>query len=383
MDRIATFIPGLGVGGAEIALLRLIESTSGQANHIVVSFKNDQRLASAFKAAGAEILQFNLNPRNALPVVSRLREFAPQAMVGQMYYGCILAFLLRPLVTPRSRLIFSVHHSVDDLADEKFTLRSAIRATVKLSRFADCCHFVAKRAAEQHRALGLSERNVRVVPNGIDFSSWAFSAEQRTKLRGELGFAPDDFVFGHMARYHPMKDHATFLRALELAFHENPRIGAIICGDGTYRLDVPPVLEDRVRILGRRRDVPALMSACDAGAVSSSYGEAIPTVIWEFYACGRLCVATDVGDCADMIRDDELIAPPRDPARLAAVMVRLSLKPPAELTEEGAAARAGAVVRVDLATVARRMMSLWTGRSEAIPPSEQPAVLIRETSLSR
>lgn len=382
MDRIATFIPGLGVGGAEIALLRLIESTRDQANHIVVSFKNDQRLAAAFKAAGAEVLQFNLNPRKALPVISRLREFAPQAIVGQMYYGCVLAFLLRPLMRTRPRLIFSIHHSVDDIANEKFTLRSAIRATVKLSPYADCCHFVSKRGADQHRALGLSEQNILVVPNGVDFSSWRFSSEHRTRLREQLGLEPEDFVFGHMARYHPMKDHATFLRALELAFQQNPRIAAIICGEGTYRLDVPRSLEDRVRILGSRRDMSALMSACDAGAVSSSYGEAIPNVIWEFYACGRLCVATDVGDCAEMVRDSELMAPARDAAGLAAAMVRLSKKPAAALKEESAVARSGAVARVDLAAIAQRMLSLWTGRDAAVPAERLQAVLMREVSPS-
>lgn len=371
MYRIVTFIPGLGIGGAEIALLRLIESTRNEANHIVVSFKNDQRLASAIRDAGAEVLQFNLNPRNARMVLSRLRQFAPHAIVGQMYYGCCLAFLLRPLIRSRPRLIFSIHHSVDDLADEKFILRSAIRATMKLSRFADCCHFVSKRGADQHRALGITDADVRIVPNGVDFSSWQFSPAHRLRLRQQLQFGPDDFIFGHMARYHPMKDHETFVRALELAAQQNPKISAIICGEGTHRLAIPPTIEGRVRILGVRRDMSALMSACDAGAVSSSYGEAIPNVIWEFYACGRLCVATDVGDCADMVCDYELMSPPRDPSRLAAAMVALSLKPKGRLAEEEAAARARAIARVDIKAIGRRMLSVWTG-DDAVYQAQRP-----------
>jgi glycosyltransferase involved in cell wall biosynthesis len=380
VHRIATFIPGLGIGGAEIALLRLIESTRAEARHIVVSFKNDQRLASSFRDVGAEVLQFNLNPRNAFAVISRLREFVPHAIVGQMYYGCCLAFLLRPLIGSRPRLIFSIHHSVDDLADEKFILRSAIRATVKLSRFADRCHFVSKRGADQHRALGISDANSRIVPNGVDFSSCRFSPEHREQLREQLQFKPADFIFGHMARYHPMKDHETFIRALELAVEQNPKIAAIICGEGTYRLAVPPTIEDRVRILGSRRDMSALMSACDAGAVSSSYGEAIPNVIWEFYACGRLCVATDVGDCADMVCNSELMAPPRDPTRLAAVMVGLSLKPEGQLAEEGAAARGRALARVDLTAIGRRMLSVWTGDDAAHPAQRPDSVPTRDAS---
>jgi glycosyltransferase involved in cell wall biosynthesis len=373
--RIATFIPGLGVGGAEIALLRLIESTRDRARHLVVSFKDDNYLTSAFRSAGAEVVQFNLNPRNAFRVMARLREFSPDAVVGQMYYGCCLALFVSRLMKSRPRLIFSIHHSIDNLAKEKLVLRSAIWATVKLSAFADCAHFVAKRAAEQHRRLGLANRHIAIVPNGVDFSSWLFDAGERLRLRESLGFVRNDFIFGHMARYHPMKDHATLLRALELALRENPRIGAIICGRGTDKLVLPPPLQGRVRVLGMRRDMPAVMSACDAGVVSSSFGDAIPTVIWEFFGCRRLCVATDVGDCADMVRSDELIAPPGNPERLAAAMVRLSRKPAAELITEGADARTRAIESVDLRTVAGRMLSLWTGKASSRPEeSRLPAI---------
>lgn len=52
-------------------------------------------------------------------------------------------------------------------------------------------------------------------------------------------------------------------------------------------------LKDDIILLGRRSDIPKLMSACDVFVLSSDY-EGLPTVLIEAMACQTQIVATDV-----------------------------------------------------------------------------------------
>jgi glycosyltransferase involved in cell wall biosynthesis len=76
-------------------------------------------------------------------------------------------------------------------------------------------------------------------------------------------------------------------------------------------------LDGRVTLLGERGDLDAIYPAFDVLALSSAYGEGLPTVLIEAMACGVPCVATDIGDSRAVVGDAGLIVPPRDPDALA------------------------------------------------------------------
>ena len=63
--------------------------------------------------------------------------------------------------------------------------------------------------------------------------------------------------------------------------------------------------------------------------MTSSFGEVFPNVIGEAMACGINCVATDVGDAADIIQDMGCMAPIGDAHKIADGILEL-LKNPKE-----------------------------------------------------
>jgi glycosyltransferase involved in cell wall biosynthesis len=130
----------------------------------------------------------------------------------------------------------------------------------------------------------------------------------------------------------------------------------------------------RVRFLGLRKDIPALLSASDV-LVHSSLREGLPRVVLEALAIGTPVVATAVGGVPDAVAEGVtgLLVRPEDPAALAGAVL-------AALTDRAAAARRAQAGRAAVgAFSARRMLDeqhalyqrLLAGRGIAL--AAQPA----------
>src|SRR5690606_30286895 len=84
-----------------------------------------------------------------------------------------------------------------------------------------------------------------------------------------------------------------------------PEVLLLIVGRGSLASEVEAQsralgLEEHVRFLGARTDVPALMSAADGYLMSSAW-EGLPLVLLEAASAGLPIVATDVGGNAEVV----------------------------------------------------------------------------------
>jgi len=100
-------------------------------------------------------------------------------------------------------------------------------------------------------------------------------------------------------------------------------------------------LQDRVDLLGRVEDVPALLTASDILAVPSLL-EATPYVILEAMAAGRPVVASRIFGIPELVEDGitGLLVEPGDPEALAAAIRRVAEAPGAALKMGSAGRRA-------------------------------------------
>jgi glycosyltransferase involved in cell wall biosynthesis len=151
-------------------------------------------------------------------------------------------------------------------------------------------------------------------------------------LRKELGLG-DFFVWLAVGRFYPQKDYPNMLRAFAQVVRENPKTLLLIAGDGPLRESMENMaqglgIERHVKFLGIRRDIPRLMNAADAYAMSSSW-EGMPMVLLEASATGLPIVATDVGGNREVVLDGVtgFLVPPKDSEALAQAMLRLMTLP--------------------------------------------------------
>ena len=145
------------------------------------------------------------------------------------------------------------------------------------------------------------------MPNGIDPDDYTRRDDQPA-IRRRLGLDPARRYVTLVARGHPVKDHATLIRAFRRVADARSDVDLLLVGDGPLR----PALEqqvaefglgDRVLMPGVRSDVPAWLQASDV-FVLCSVSEAASITLLEAMACGLPSVVSAVGGNPELVRKD-------------------------------------------------------------------------------
>jgi L-malate glycosyltransferase len=191
--------------------------------------------------------------------------------------------------------------------------------------------------AEDH----FEPEKVRVIHNGVDLARFS----QPSKDRGWLAPAANQekwiVLVGNI--HSEVKGHAVLIAAAETVVREFPDVRFLFVGDGERRKTLEEQiaglgLEKHFLFLGRRNDVPRILSCCDFGVLPSQ-AEGLPNAVLEYLAAGLPTIASRVGGNAEIIQDGQtgLLVPPNDPAALAEAILKLLRDPDlaAELAASG------------------------------------------------
>ena len=180
---------------------------------------------------------------------------------------------------------------------------------------------------------------VEAIGNGVDLRAFrppeAVDEDIRLKVRRDLGAGPNDVVIVMNGRLVREKGYPELFEAMRQVDAKLWVIGERLASE--YSRSMAPVLEDvardtplrdRVSLLGRREDVPTLLSAADM-FVLPSHREGMPRSIIEAMASGLPVVATNIRGCREEVIDGETgrLVPVKDAAALAAALQALVLDP--------------------------------------------------------
>ena len=140
-------------------------------------------------------------------------------------------------------------------------------------------------------------RPFEVIHNGIDVDAFGFRPEARQRVREELGITPDALVVGSIAAFLPAKNHGFLLRVFGEVARQIPSARLLLVGDGPLEAQVRQQVRDlgldqAVLFLGRRPDVPDLLSAMDV-LLFPSLHEGLPLATIEAQASGLRCLLAD------------------------------------------------------------------------------------------
>jgi glycosyltransferase involved in cell wall biosynthesis len=173
------------------------------------------------------------------------------------------------------------------------------------------------------KAEGISADRINVIHNGIELRQFVGRVEDRDAMRSQLGFSATIPVIGIVANLRPVKGVEVFLRAAKNVIARFPATQFLVVGEGGERQNLLELsrnlgIEDNVRFLGRRQNIPGLLAALDIG-VLSSHSESFSNAIVEYMAAGLPVVCTDVGGAREAITEgvNGFVVPPGDHMAMA------------------------------------------------------------------
>jgi glycosyltransferase involved in cell wall biosynthesis len=335
MVTIVHLITGLETGGAERMLSRLVACTDrDRFRSLVVSITGAGNMAPAVDRAGIELISLGIrrgvpDPRGLFRLGRILREVRPDILQTWLYHADFLGLVVKQLgYIPH--LIWNVRCSDMSLASVSVVGGGLRRLLSWCSTIPDAVIVNSRAGRLFHEQIGYNPRRWEHVPNGFDTDELRPNLGARRLLRAELGIDDETIVIGLPARYHPMKDHSTFLEAAATLAERRPEVRFALLGAGIEPSNRPLAkaitrhgISDHIRLLGERADMAEVYAALDIATLSSACGEGFPNVLGEAMACGLPCVATDIGDALELLGPTGIVVPPCNPQALAASWLAL------------------------------------------------------------
>jgi glycosyltransferase involved in cell wall biosynthesis len=233
-------------------------------------------------------------------------------------------------VRPRAPLVLTLHNLV---AGSHAGLRRWLLERVE-----------ARIVARADHVIAVSGEIARRVSTRLPAARWSqvLPVSPRPKLqesaaavRARWGVAPGAPLVVVVARLHPQKDLATFLRAMADVHRRLGHARALVVGEGPERASLEATRErlglcDVVIFTGQRPNPVDEMHAADVVALSSRW-EGSPLAVAECLLLGRPLVTTKVGTVVEHLTDgvDARIVPVGDSGALAGALLELLQDPAA------------------------------------------------------
>jgi glycosyltransferase involved in cell wall biosynthesis len=363
--RVAFVLHSMGVAGAETLVAETIRRLGDRIEPIVFCLDAVGALGEQFRNGGVEVLCFARRPGRDFRVAHHMARAARARRIellhAHQYTPFFYAALSRLLLRNAPKLIFTEHgrHYPDVVS---FTRRAANRLV--LARLAHDVNAVCGFSARALQTVdGFSVHPVHVIENGVDLDRYGGGLD-KAEAKGRLGLAPTRRYVGNIARFHPVKDHATLLRAFARVVDARDDVDLLLVGDGELRRALEQQTRSlgivgRVRFMGIRPDVPDILRALDIFALTSC-SEAASITLLEAMASALPVVVTDVGGNPEMVRHtvEGLLVARGDADGIAAAILHLRANPgTAKALGDAGAARVRAQYRLE--TTIERYYALY------------------------
>lgn len=325
--NILFLITGLGGGGAEKVVVDLADQMSRLGHQVKIAYLKGEIIVRP-KNSNIELFYIGLeslkNSKYAYLNYKRLiLNFNPDVVHAHMVHANIFARIARKF-TAVPKLICTAHSNNEGGKARMF----AYRLTHKLSEVTTNVSHSASASFEQLGAV--PKKGITTVYNGIDLDKFKYDPAARERVVKELNLDTDDILILAVGRFHTAKDYPNLLHAFAKTKQQQAGNSIlIIAGDGEERPNIEQLisslkLQHDVFLLGRRDDIPKLMSAVDLFVLSSSF-EGFGLVVAEAMASNTFVIATDCGGVKEVMGGYGFLVPPQN-SELLADKIRLAMK---------------------------------------------------------
>jgi len=367
--RVVHIISNLGIGGAERALLRLVEDTHDVIEHVVICMTDITTLLPLFESAGAQVRVIpgrrgRISPSQSIALTKAIIAAKPDVIHAWMWHACAMWAVCR--LHPKIRSIpcvFGIRASIENLEAHAWSSKFALRVSKFVSAKCNLIVYNSERARCDHESFGFHHGNGAMLHNGVEAPQHEWIASRRAAVRAQLAIGPDEFIFMQLGRGHPDKGVVEFLQAAVDVRLTHPmarfvRVGSKAIAHGRGLSTARAEEAEWLIHADSQPDSLEWLAAADA-CVMSSRRESCPNVVLEAMSVGTPVIATDVGDARLLVGNAGWIVPPQDEKSLANAMRHAMAISESELRAVGAAGRQRVIEHFRREIVAQKYVQIY------------------------
>lgn len=352
--KILHVITTINRGGAENHLLDLTTGQAAEGHTVAVCYlKGDGYWCQALVERGIRVELLDLgrygDPRPAFRLRSLLDEIGPDIVHAHMPPAELYARLAL-LGRKRPALVISKHNDEPFYRGPgQFAMRSWVAARAStIIAISDAVKGYTQREITSYRGA------VRTVHYGIDVGPYeSVRPADVAALRAGWGIPDDAWAIGTVARLVPQKSLHVLIAAYAAYLRRASKPSRlVIVGRGPLENELKQQastlgIADSVIWAGFRSDIPVVMNAFDAFALTSKY-EGFGLVLLEAMAARKPVLATGVSAIPEIVRDGEtgLLCEPENVEEIARALKQLELQDQRTRLGDAGGARARAVFTI-------------------------------------
>lgn len=288
--NILQLVTGLGVGGAERVVLDLsIGLDNSKYNNYVLSLSKKNEMIDIFKENNINVTSLNKNNslKDFISMISKTKNFVKihniNLIHAHMTHAMILAVIVK-IFYPKLKIVFTSHNTTFGSK-----IRNVLIYVLKPFRNIDILF------SEEQRT-SIYKNQYKVIPNGINTKPYQIKLEKFPK-----------FTFLSVGRLDEAKNHLHLVDCAKKLADKNLNFEVLIAGEGNLRNQIEEKianynLNDKVKLLGIRRDIKELMSQSHVFVMPSLW-EGLPIVLLEAGASNLPCISTPVGTIPSLLNE--------------------------------------------------------------------------------
>lgn len=287
------------IGGAGKCILTYLKYYDRAKFNVAVVLPKDSLLKPMAEALGAKVFEIDAMADKSFDVgaIKKLmkvyKEFRPDivhthasmaARIAAKLYGCSVVYTRHSVFPPNKKLTHGIGKAASGLIN---------------NLTADSVIAVAEAAKDNITQIGVSERKISVVLNGVE-PLQSYSDEEKAAIKAKYGIGEKTKCAAIVARLNSVKGHKYFVDAARQLREKGVDFKLLIAGTGEEEAAIRDQikscnLENEVLMLGFLDNVEPLMNIIDVQANCSFGTEATSLSLLEGMSLGKPAVVTDFG----------------------------------------------------------------------------------------
>tara|TARA_R110002050_G_scaffold300734_1_gene472048 strand:- start:3833 stop:4975 length:1143 start_codon:yes stop_codon:yes gene_type:complete len=333
------FITSLDYGGAERHLLQVLPRLKDLGwQPVIYTLQSRVAMKIDFEKAGIEVISPKKNQcipkllRHFFEVISSLISFYKILKKDQ---NCIAHFFLSQAYVLGMMAAIGAGHkgpkimSRRSLNNYQKNIPFFSYIERKIHKKADL--FLANSQAVKRDLIQekIPEGKIKLIHNGIDLGRFNDNVDKN--FRKSIGVNKDTFVMTIVANLISYKGHKDLLNALAKIKNKLSKKWILLCvgKDGGIQPELEVIiqelrLENHVKFLGLRSDIPQILFNSDLG-VLCSHEEGMPNAVMEYMAAKLPVVATMAGGTTELVDNGKTgtLVPVKSPDILADALIEI------------------------------------------------------------